>query len=75
MDGLYLIGQGWSNGEVAARLGYKHACHFWRDFKLVHGVTPAAARRWNLSLPAALKRRPVALFHPQDGPAPPRQFW
>jgi AraC-like DNA-binding protein len=43
MDGLYLIGQGWSSAQIASWLNYKHACHFWRDFKRAHGVTPGVA--------------------------------
>ncbi|MFO1511497.1 MAG: AraC family transcriptional regulator [Verrucomicrobiota bacterium] len=37
---LQLIGAGFSAKEVAARLFYKQASHFSREFKKFHGVSP-----------------------------------
>ncbi len=38
--GLQLMGEGFSVKEVAARLSYKQASHFSREFKKFHGVSP-----------------------------------
>jgi AraC-like DNA-binding protein len=74
LDGLFLIGQGWGYGTVAAWLHYKRACHLWRDFKRVYEVTPCEARELGLSAWAVLERRPLVLFGPGDVPLASSNF-
>lgn len=39
-----LLGHGISVKEIAAELGYKHAHHFSREFKKMHGYCPTERR-------------------------------
>jgi transcriptional regulator GlxA family with amidase domain len=43
-EALCLLGDGLPVKETAAEIGYKHACHFSRDFKGHFGYSPTETR-------------------------------
>jgi AraC-like DNA-binding protein len=68
LDALYLLLQGLTIKDVAWELGYITPSNFWRDFKRVHGLTPATAITWHPSFKRVLAQHPLAVFFPAGKP-------